>query len=415
MAIDMNKGMRPNLYELIEAGIYELPPATQTELGGVIIGDGVNVDENGVISVPTSTAAYTKAETDALLAERDLEIERNASSISDETTARQAADYDLKEGIDANTAAITAEETAREAADANLQTQIDNLPSVDAYTKAETNALLAERDSEIEANTSAISAEETAREAADTELQTAIDDITPIIIDVNEHYSYFQLEEWAKTGRTYIKDGANIYPVIDYFYYEGEGDNRFYTLDTDSGKCYEYFFTDGTFNERYARGLITIDATPTTNSTNAVSSGGTKSYVDGLTGDLTTLTTEDKADLVSAINEVNANASSIFKVVNWSSSFNVPIPFCTEDIANTSIPKIEFSITDEEGAIYQVVGMIAYEVFDAASGGNRINCWPVCQFTSNGQKTLSVRFMCAGTSRKVAQRINAWVLLKKRD
>ena len=233
MAIDMNKGMRPNLYELLEAGIYELPPASATELGGVIVGEGVNVDENGVISVPTSTAAYTKAETDTLLAERDVEIEANTTAISDETTARQAADYDMQTAISENTAAITAEETARANADADLQTQIDNFEP--------------------------------------------------------------------------------------------------------------------------------------------------------------------------------------FRVKNWAGTLNLTLPYCTEDIANTSIPKAEFSIDDTEGALYQIVGMIAYEVFDATSGGNRINCWPVCQFTGNGQKTLTVRFMCAGTTRKTAQRINAWVLLKRRD
>lgn len=103
-----------------------------------------------------------------------------------------------------------------------------------------------------------------------------------------------------------------------------------------------------------------------------------------------------------------------FRVKNWASSFTVEIPTCTEDISNTSIAKMVFSITGEEGEQYQVVGMIAYEVFDAASGGNRINCWPVCQFTGNGQKELSVRWMCGGTTRKTAKRINAWVLLKHR-
>jgi hypothetical protein len=103
-----------------------------------------------------------------------------------------------------------------------------------------------------------------------------------------------------------------------------------------------------------------------------------------------------------------------FRVKQWASSFNVEIPTCTEDISNTSIAKMVFSITGEEGEQFQVVGMIAYEVFDAASGGNRINCWPVCQFTGNGQKELSVRWMCGGTARKTAKRINAWVLLKHR-
>ena len=104
-----------------------------------------------------------------------------------------------------------------------------------------------------------------------------------------------------------------------------------------------------------------------------------------------------------------------FRIKQWgSNALNVEIPTCTEDISNTAIAKMVFSIDNVEGAAYQIVGMLAYEVFDAASGGNRINCWPVCQFTGNGQKELSVRWMCGGTTRKTAKRINAWVLLKHR-
>lgn len=132
-------------------------------------------------------------------------------------------------------------------------------------------------------------------------------------------------------------------------------------------------------------------------------------------GDLTTLTTEDQSSLVAALNEVYEKCGEPFRVKQWgSNTLNVEIPCCTEDIANTSIPKMEFSISGDEGEAYQVVGMIAYEIFDAATGGNRINCWPVCQFTGNGQKTLTVRWMCGGTSRKTAKRISAWVLLKRR-
>lgn len=148
----------------------------------------------------------------------------------------------------------------------------------------------------------------------------------------------------------------------------------------------------------------------------------TKAETDALlanvVGDLDTLTTTDKTSAVGAINELDAAVKGLgepFRVKNWASNtLNVEIPYCTEDIGNGSIAKMIFSIDDVEGAEYQIVGMIAYEVFDAASGGNRINCWPVCQFTGNGQKELSVRWMCAGTTRKTAKRINAWVLLKHR-
>lgn len=132
-------------------------------------------------------------------------------------------------------------------------------------------------------------------------------------------------------------------------------------------------------------------------------------------GDVSALTTDHTDDLVSAINEVYEKSGEPFRVKNWATnSLNVEIPTCTEDISNTSIPKMVFTIDDIEGADYQIVGMIAYEIFDAASGGQRINAWPVCQFTGNGQKELSIRWMCGGTTRKTAYRINAWVLLKHR-
>ena len=132
-------------------------------------------------------------------------------------------------------------------------------------------------------------------------------------------------------------------------------------------------------------------------------------------GILTDLTTTEKSNLVGAINEVYEKSGEPFRVKQWASnSLNVEIPTCTEDISNTDIPKMVFSIDNVEGADYQIVGMLAYEVFDAANGGNRINCWPACQFTGNGQKELSVRWMCAGTTRKTTKRINAWVLLKHR-
>lgn len=139
-----------------------------------------------------------------------------------------------------------------------------------------------------------------------------------------------------------------------------------------------------------------------------------KGYIDGATGDLTTLTTDNKTNLVDAINEVYEKSGEQFRVKQWTGDPNITIPVCTADVGNTSIPKMVFNITGQEATDYQVVGMIAYEIFDAVSGGNRINCWPVCQFTGQNQTELSVRMMCAGTTPKQARRISAWVLLKHR-
>ena len=169
----------------------------------------------------------------------------------------------------------------------------------------------------------------------------------------------------------------------------------------------------GTYQD-YISGGGTVDQTYDATSTNAQSGKAVAEAV----GDLTSLTTVAQDNLVNAINELKFDIDGLgepFRVKQWgSNTLNVEIPYCTEDIANGSIPKMVFSIDDVEGADYQIVGMIAYEVFDAASGGNRINCWPVCQFTGNGQKELSVRWACMGTTRKTAKRINAWVLLKHR-
>lgn len=125
-----------------------------------------------------------------------------------------------------------------------------------------------------------------------------------------------------------------------------------------------------------------------------------KGYVDAETTNL--------QDQIDALGEP-------FRVKQWmTNTIDVTIPVCTSDVGNTSIPKFVFTIDDTEDADYQIVGMISYEVFDADSGGNRINCWPVCQFTGNNQKELSVRFMCAGSTAKTAKRLSAWVLLKHR-
>lgn len=144
----------------------------------------------------------------------------------------------------------------------------------------------------------------------------------------------------------------------------------------------------------------TIDQAMSDTSENAVQNKVIKEYVDGAD--------ENLQAQIDALGEP-------FRVKQWASNtLNVQIPMCSSPISNTEIDKMVFRIDDVEGAEYQIVGMIAYEVFDAASGGNRINCWPVCQFTGNGQKELSVRWMCGGTLTKVAKRINAWVLLKHR-
>lgn len=101
-----------------------------------------------------------------------------------------------------------------------------------------------------------------------------------------------------------------------------------------------------------------------------------------------------------------------FMLLDFNQTINVAIPFCSEEIANTSIPNVDINITDEMGANWAIASLAKYEVTDAS--GKRINCFPVCMFSMNGQKTLRLRMMCCGTSRKTATKIAGAILLKHR-
>lgn len=108
-----------------------------------------------------------------------------------------------------------------------------------------------------------------------------------------------------------------------------------------------------------------------------------------------------------------------FRLQDFTQQINVTIPCITEDISNTSIPNvdIDLDVIDPTGQLNQnfaIASLAKYEVFDAPSGGNRLNVTPVCSFSMNGQRTLRVRMMCAGNQRKTAMRIAGALLLKHR-
>ena len=165
-------------------------------------------------------------------------------------------------------------------------------------------------------------------------------------------------------------------------------------------------------------GMKALDTAMSNTSENGVQNKVIKSYVDGITGDLTSLNTTAKDTIVDALNELKFGvdaAGEPFRIVNWAKNdLNVVVQPCTTDASNTALDKMTFKITGQEAIDYQVTGLLAYEVFDAVSGGNRINAWPVCQFTGQGQTELSVRWVGAGTTQKTIKRINGWVLLKHR-
>ena len=108
-----------------------------------------------------------------------------------------------------------------------------------------------------------------------------------------------------------------------------------------------------------------------------------------------------------------------FRLQDFTQQINITIPHCNQDIANTSIPNvdIDLNIIDPTGVLNQnfaIAGLAKYEVYDATSGGTRLNCWPVCSFSMNSQRVLRVRMMVAGTAGKTARRIAGALLLKHR-
>ena len=147
-----------------------------------------------------------------------------------------------------------------------------------------------------------------------------------------------------------------------------------------------------------------------------------KGKISGIIGNLATLTTTDKTDLVSAINEVKFGLDGLgepFRLQDFNQQINVTIPLVSQELANTSIPNVDIDLNtiDPTGALneqFAIAGLAKYEVYDATSGGNRINVFPVCSFSMNSQRTLRVRMMCAGTSAKTARRIQGAILLKHR-
>lgn len=103
-----------------------------------------------------------------------------------------------------------------------------------------------------------------------------------------------------------------------------------------------------------------------------------------------------------------------FRLLDFNQQINATIPSITTDVANTSIPNVDVIISGETADNFAIASLAKYEVYDAASGGNRLNVTPICMFSMNGQKTLRLRMMAAGPNSKSAKRIQGAVLLKHR-
>lgn len=178
MAVDFNKGMRPNLYELMQDPGGELKPATAETLGGVKIGRGVDVDEDGTISVtaPAPVDTYTKEEIDAQQDAQNYNINSNALAIErletavgdtytqEEIDAQQNAQ---DAAIDTNTGDIAGIKQNIESIQAEQQTQNTNISvnatAINAHTQ-QINSIANYQDTQdanISANTTAINSHTT--------------------------------------------------------------------------------------------------------------------------------------------------------------------------------------------------------------------------------------------------------------
>lgn len=121
--------------------------------------------------------------------------------------------------------------------------------------------------------------------------------------------------------------------------------------------------------------------------------------------------TQDKLD---ALQFTVNGLGEPYRLKDFQQVFGTPItiPSVTKDISNTSIPNVDIAITGTEAEEFAIAGLLKYEVKDASN--NRLNAFPICTFSMDGQKVLRVRMMVGGPDDKAAKSINGAILLKHR-
>lgn len=115
-------------------------------------------------------------------------------------------------------------------------------------------------------------------------------------------------------------------------------------------------------------------------------------------------------DITQLLSDVEAGKNA-FMLYDFNQSINITIPPVTQDLANTQIPNVDITISDEMAVTWAIAALAKYEVKDSSG---RINAFQVCSFSMNGQKTLRLRMMVGGTLSKNAINISGAVLLKHR-
>jgi len=167
----------------------EVEQATQdtniSNLQGANVTQQADIDQNEAdIATEQATNVTQQSEIDAIEAEQttqDSAISQNSSDITAEETARQAADTNLQNEIDAAEAVNTTQQSeidALEASETTQQAEIDALETENASQQTEIDNLETEQTTQntnISQNASDISQEATDRATADTALQNEID------------------------------------------------------------------------------------------------------------------------------------------------------------------------------------------------------------------------------------------------
>ena len=160
------------------------------------------------------------------------------------------------------------------------------------------------------------------------------------------------------------------------------------------------------------------DGVRTTGSGNYMDKVSNPTADDILVTDANGQAVDSGADINVLLADVEA-AKEAFMLKDFNQQINLTIPAVTNDVANTSIPNmdVDLDVIDPTGELntkYAIAGLVKYEIYDAASGGNRLNAFPVCSFSMNGQRVLRLRCMVGGPNNKTARRISGALLLKHR-
>lgn len=180
------------------------------------------------------------------------------------------------------------------------------------------------------------------------------------------------------------------------------------------------------FAEGYGGGLtyrdLILDNAMSDTSENGVKNKIIKAYVDAAIGVDTALSTTSESAVQNKVitnkfNDLEFQLNGLgepYRLKDFSQTFSSPItvPVVTSNVANTSIPNIDITITGDEATDFAIAGLMKYELKDAS--GNRINAFPVCTFSMSGQTVLRLRMMAAGTSDVAASSIQGAILLKHR-